>query len=199
MFLLELDNPVLDFATVHVELTASVSSAVLNMVSLIDPDDVGPKGLELDPHITILYGLHDPDPEAVRRCLMGETIVSATLKSTSLFHTKDGDVLKIDVESPDLHRLRNKLLALPHTLTYKDYMPHVTLGYLRAGHGDKYVNNGELNGLTVQFDTAVYSTTKKERTRIKLGQFVMDLPQPSTLIDLVMAGEDPAAIYGMMV
>jgi hypothetical protein len=39
----------------------------------------------------------------------------------------NGDVLKVDIDSPDLHRLNGKIAeALPNTDTHPEYKPHAT-------------------------------------------------------------------------
>lgn len=103
-------------------------------------DDEG--GLETKPHITVKYGLDNPDPlkmmqEVVRAFqvpLIDDTIrVVAIDKFTT---NPDFDVLKLSVSPPKV--LLNLRLALEQNFIDKDkfpvYKPHVTLGYFKKGY-----------------------------------------------------------------
>jgi len=96
-------------------------------------------GLETEPHVTLLYGLHsdDIDDQEVLD-ISSKGIHSMGLGNVSLFQNKDFEVLKFDVEAPFLYAINKELTKLPHTTDYPDYHPHCTIAYLKPGTGKKY-------------------------------------------------------------
>lgn len=108
--------------------------------TLVDKADLAPDGRETQSHITVLYGLHEANPAAVAKALAGEGPIRVKLGKISKFpDSGDGEVLKIDIDSPDLRRLNKKISGLPHTSTHPGYRPHLTLAYVRPGTADKYI------------------------------------------------------------
>jgi 2'-5' RNA ligase len=96
-------------------------------------------GRELDPHVTVLFGIHadvpDEDIEVlIDKCKKPEL----ELQKISTFDNELFDVLKFDITSPDLHKLNALFTKLPHTTSYPDYHPHATICYLKKGMADKY-------------------------------------------------------------
>ena len=108
----------------------------------IDKDDVyegDGTGLETEPHVTLLYGLHSDeikDDEVLDASSKG--IQSMGLGNPSLFENDKYDVLKFDVEAPFLYDINKELSKLPHTTDFPDYHPHCTIAYLKPGKGAKY-------------------------------------------------------------
>ena len=96
-------------------------------------------GLETEPHVTLLYGIHsdEVDDEKVMD-ISTKSIKSIGLGNPSLFENEKYDVLKFDVEGPFLHDINAELSKLPHTTDYPDYHPHCTIAYLKPGTGKKY-------------------------------------------------------------
>jgi 2'-5' RNA ligase len=125
-----------EHSSTQVQLPDDIAAAIKRFH--IKPEHLGEEGREKDPHVTVRYGLHADDPDVVRDKLKDETRGEARLGKTSLFQNDDADVLKVDVNSPDLHRLHEKLGSLPHTDTHPDYHPHATIAYLRPGTGRHY-------------------------------------------------------------
>lgn len=120
-----------------------------NIQDMIDEEDLylgdkesgtdGGFGRELDPHVTVLFGIHadvpDQDVEKyINECKKPEL----ELQKISTFENELFDVLKFDVNSPDLHKLNELFKNLPHTTSYPNYHPHATICYLKKGMGDKY-------------------------------------------------------------
>ena len=114
----------------------------------IAPEDIYEEpgfGIEKEPHITLLYGLHDDEvnPEEViaeaQKHLKGDIKVKMT--GISLFENDvPYDVVKFDVEPGVLAEV-NKAIKdkFPNTSTFPDYHPHVTIGYVKKGKGKKYI------------------------------------------------------------
>lgn len=113
---------------------------------LIKPEDVYEEegyrtyGLEDEPHITLLYGLHrEVTIDPVKKIIDKFTFEKMLINNISLFENDDYDVLKFDIQSSLLHKINDELTELPHTNDYPDYQPHMTIGYLKKGEGAKYV------------------------------------------------------------
>ena len=127
-------------------------------------------GLETEPHITILYGIHkDVKDEDVLETFSGINEKEFDLKLVGIdcFKNKDYDVLKINVRSEKLNELNNIAKSLPHTDTYPDYKPHLTIAYLKKGFGDMY-SNKDFETSAVNLDKIVYSKTNGEKISIPL-------------------------------
>lgn len=117
-----------------------------NILNLIDKDDLyqpetGRYGLEDQPHITALYGLHEEVDEHSIKKKLGDLLtkpIDLEIADISLFENKDYDVVKIGVESTKLTKINSLLRELPHTNDYPEYNPHITVAYVKKGFGQKY-------------------------------------------------------------
>ena len=138
----------------------------------IDPEDLHENGIEDDVHITVLYGLLRDDPSAFIRAILDlkvdhkswtETDPTYKLGKFSLFENEEFDVLKVDVESPDLHAMNTffKSRFAYDKGYYPGYNPHVTVAYLKPGTGQKYVNDVHtVETLGANISTITYSGFK---------------------------------------
>lgn len=137
----------------------------------IDKDDIFTDdglGLETEPHVTLLYGLHsDEIKDQDVLDISSKGIESIGLHNPSVFENEKFDVLKLDVEGKFLHRINKELSKLPNTNKFPDYHPHCTIAYLKPGKGKKYAEQFE-NRVHEVFPTkVVYSKpdgTKLEET-----------------------------------
>ena len=140
-----------------------------------DPDD-DTMGREYTVHCTLLYGLVSEDPEPVRELLTGEGNIKASLGKISLFEQDDYDVVKIDVKSPDLHRLHKKLESnLENENKFPEYEPHVTIAYVKPGYGSLYSGSTVFEGTSVSFDKVRFSTKSEDEHWISLGSIAARL------------------------
>lgn len=98
---------------------------VRRLAEKITPEDLSEEGVEDRLHVTCLYGLHTSDPEEVQRVVEAFGPMRFRLGKTSLFQNEDTDVVKVEVHSPDLHRLHELLAQLEHTDTHPDYVPQI--------------------------------------------------------------------------
>ena len=137
------------------------------------PDEgLAEDGREDEVHITVKYGLHTADPEAVRKAVSGFGPVTATLGRVTLFNTNpDFDVVKIDVNSGGLAKL-NKIIAgcTACTDTHPVYHPHCTLAYVKKGLGEEYVGDPSFEGMKIEFTQIVFSGKDHKDTVIPLGR-----------------------------
>ena len=175
-----------DFASTQANLSGPVAKALRNFGARIPSSKLAEDGRETQPHITVKYGLHGNDPAGVAKVLQNEPPITASLGKMSLFSNDDADVLKIDVDSPDLHRLNKKIAdALPHTDTHPDYQPHATIAYLKPGEGKAYAGKPipGVTGQTVTLDHISFSGKNGEQVAIPLGNSTAaeDLATPQSL------------------
>jgi len=129
-------------------------------------------GLETEPHVTLLYGLHSDeikDDEVLD--ISSNGITSIGLGNPSLFENEKYDVLKFDAEADFLHKINGELSKLPHTTDFPNYHPHCTIAYLKPGKGKKYAEMFKNRVYEVFPTKVVYSkpdgTKLEERFELK--------------------------------
>jgi hypothetical protein len=146
------------------------------LISEIDENDLyndnsGNYGLELKPHVTCLYGIHDggkydylsdsdkEDIFHICRNISGDI----KLHNVSLFINDNFEVLKFDVENDSLFKINKKLSdSFKNSNYYPDYHPHVTISYLKPGTGEKYVKLFKELKLNVKPESIVYSSPDRK-------------------------------------
>lgn len=159
------------FSSTQINLTGPAKDIVLGMAKAIPSKELAENGREDVPHVTVKYGLHFCSPSArLRRVIEEFGPITATLGETTLFKNDEADVLKVDVDSADLHRL-NALVSkvIPTHTTHPTYIPHVTIAYLKPGIGKKYAGRDDLAGRKLQFDRVLFSGKDGHMEEIKLG------------------------------
>ena len=160
------------FSNAMVLLPVPIAERMRALAAMVPDADLGDDGREDEPHVTARYGLHTDDPLEVVPHLVGCGPIELHLGKVSVFAGKDVgkpyDVLKIDVDSPDLHRLHGMLGELEHTDTWPEYHPHATIAYVRAGLGKKYAKlMGDLDQ-DVTIDRLVFTNRLGEKRTISL-------------------------------
>jgi 2'-5' RNA ligase len=132
------------YGCVMAELPEHLAEKVKNYASLIPDEDIyedgsGEHGREEQPHVTVKYGLHTDNPEEVKTVLSDQPPATINLGGMSAFHNDKYVVLKLDVDSNDLHAL-NKAISegLECTDSFPVYKPHVTIAYLNHREDDPY-------------------------------------------------------------
>lgn len=119
------------------------------ITSWIDPEDIYDEsndgethGIQDNPHITILYGLHDNVTlEQVKSVFEGfDGDINVEVDGIDIFENKDYDVVKFNVK-PDgaLQYLHDRLSEFPNSNQFPDYKPHITIAYVKKGTGKKYI------------------------------------------------------------
>jgi len=128
----------------------------------IDKADLGPDGLDKDPHVTLAYGIAaDKNPMAVRGVVSRQPEAQVTLGAMTAFHNDDATVLKFDVKSEDLqdiHKTVKDKIGMPGS-THPVYKPHVTVAYLKPGTDiSKYKHlESKLKGRTFKLKAVDYN------------------------------------------
>jgi 2'-5' RNA ligase len=93
-------------------------------------------GKEIEPHVTVIYGLHHYDgiEQKLKSLIKPEHLCSVTFKNIGFFNNPEFDVLKlggVPVTCP-LYNLNKIVKGAGFKLTerFPDYDPHMTLAYL---------------------------------------------------------------------
>ncbi len=97
-------------------------------------------GKENEQHITILYGLlpGQYSSEQIKEILSPWVEVGYWITGVSLFENDKFDVVKFSIESLDLDSLNEGFKKLPYENDFPNYVPHMTLAYVKKGLGSKY-------------------------------------------------------------
>ena len=146
---------------------ADLQSKIANE-DLYTTTEVDAFGLEMTPHVTLLYGIHDDkvnDEDVIRACCKID-VQMIVLCNVSCFENEKFDVLKFDVYCPELTILNKELKKFPYTDKFPEYHPHSTVAYLKPGKGKEYVKKLSAGSFTVIPSKIVYSKpdgTKKEK------------------------------------
>lgn len=162
------------FCSTQFNLPGNLAYEVMMLASQIDPNDLAEDGIETNPHVTVLYGLHPETEIMIGPVATAESPIAIQLGKCSVFEgspTKEDshDVVKIEVISQGLHNLHEELKKLPHTSTYPDYKPHVTIAYVKPGMGEMYAKRlNLLEGKVAVFDRLIFSNQAREHISIPL-------------------------------
>lgn len=145
-------------------------------VEKLIPDDIVIE-YEFEPHITILYGFEDTKVNIERMqelvsIYIQQNPLSIQLGKVSYFRNEERDVVKIGIKdlNGSLYGL-NSLIA--NNFPYQNdffYSPHMTLGYIKRGEGDRYIDQtidpDEFGFLTLSTGNFLYSNSNKQKTLI---------------------------------
>ena len=141
----------------------------------IDPKDLYEEegdrtfGIEDESHCTLLYGLHkEVTPEMIQEIVKNFKFETCVAHNASLFEN-EYDVLKFDIKGTNLHECNEALAALPHTNSFPDYHPHMTIAYIKKGLGEKYVKMLESIEFEVVPADIIYSTPQGDKIRMPLN------------------------------
>jgi len=105
--------------------------------------DEGKPGIQDNPHVTLLYGLHNEVTlDQIKSIFDGfEEGIDIIIKGIGIFENENFDVVKLNVlNNNKLQSLYDKLSELPNSNEYPEYIPHITIAYLKKGCGNKYKN-----------------------------------------------------------
>lgn len=147
--------------------------------SLIKKDDLYGQnkgmGIEDDPHVTILYGIHDVDPPL---CVVDiiETYPKfvITLGGISLFKSADTgnafDVVKVNILSSDLYVLNSSLSdECDYTSEFSEYTPHATIAFVKPETHDHLDGLKALAGLSFLVSNAIFSSQNGTQRYLSFG------------------------------
>lgn len=137
-----------------------------------DPEDTQ-YGRELEPHITIKWGLTTNDPNEVENIMDGNVKpFQIVFGKMSIFSEDDQpyDVLKVDMDAGDnLNKLHKLFSELDNEDSHPEYIPHMTVAYVKKGEGKKYVGNDDFVGLEMGVDCFEFRDQEGNSKQIVLG------------------------------
>lgn len=144
--------------------------------SKIKPEDIyndksNNFGLELKPHITIIYGLkNEDDYDDLQNYFRSKPEVKFTIGEVSLFENENYDVLVLDVISNDLIKYNSYVKDnFDCEITFDTYKPHITIAYLKKGLGKKYLNfESDLTDEIFREEDIIYSLADGRKLQIEL-------------------------------
>lgn len=124
-----------------------------------DPDDPS-YGREQNPHVTVLYGIHTSSITPIRTLLRGQKSFKIKLGKVSCFTAPEKfDVVKVEVEGEDLHKLHDYIKDnLATTESFPTYKPHITIAYMKKGKGWKYSGDLSFKGMELDVNQLVFSS-----------------------------------------
>lgn len=130
-------------------------------------------GIEDEPHITLLYGLHeDVNENDVISTMKKYKVDNIILHNVSVFYNEEYNVLKFDVKYKNdndfLHRINEDLRKYPHTNKYLKYHPHSTISYIKKGMSKKYIDMFKGKEYIVKPNSFVYSKTDGTKKHIQI-------------------------------
>ena len=134
------------YGCVLIELNLEDWNSILDTISKEDlylPDNEV-YGMETNPHLTLLYGLHkEVSVEDIEKAINQFNIKDFKIEvdGIDIFENEQFDVLKMKVfNSKILNQMHLKLKELPNSDKYEQYSPHITIAYLKSGTGNKYID-----------------------------------------------------------
>ena len=163
-----------DFSSVHVNTDDDFVDNFLSVnKNLIDEKNLFGDGFEDEPHVTIFYGLHSLDPaKKIIDIFEDYPRFELTLGNLSLFKEEKYDVIKVDIECNDLVSLRTLIMNSGEyfSTTYPEYIPHMTVAFVKPDIYDHLDGNPVFNGVKITAKTVTYSCRDGLKRRIELGQ-----------------------------
>lgn len=171
------------FGSTQVQLPPAVAERLYALGRTIpDADIYEPEGgRETDAHVTVKYGLLEPDVMLLSQVIVNRGAstptlnkygaITLTLGKTAMFSTPDYDVVFVTVDSQDLAALNRAISnGVPCAPTsHGEYQPHATVAYVKPGTGQKYVGLDALAGTEVTAETLVLSKTDGSREEVSLA------------------------------
>lgn len=164
------------FSSTQINLPEEESRRILDLGKKLIPDsDLAGDGRETEPHTTVKFGLETNEVGDVEKVLANVKPFKIRLGKVSTFppsESSDGaEVVKVDVvDSPELVELNKQIAAaLPNQDSFPDYKPHVTLAYVKAGEGQKYVGDSSLDGVEIPVSGIFFSSKDRKMIEIPLG------------------------------
>lgn len=115
------------------------------ITSSINEEDVytdeGKPGIQENPHVTVLYGLHEEvSLDQVKSVFEDlDERIDIRIEGIGVFENERFDVVKFNVvPNGALQTLHDRLSEFPNSNEYPEYEPHITIAYVKKGIGKKY-------------------------------------------------------------
>jgi 2'-5' RNA ligase len=128
-------------------------------------------GREDDPHITILYGLHDSVADSeVEEVVSNFKPFEVELNKVDIFEQDECDVVKFNIKNKNLTEYNEEMKKLTHTSDFPDYKPHVTIAYVKKGMGKEIMDRyKDIKTLSIKCGEMRYSKSDDSNKYYKLN------------------------------
>lgn len=129
----------------------------------------GEDSRQIDIHVTLINGVKD-NFDKVYKNICAEKPFECKMTDLNLFTmNKNYDVLYAEIHSDELvalnHRLKHCLLV---ETKYKNYIPHITIAYLKKDVGTKYIGNCFLGEQKFNVNSIYYDSKFGVKTLIDM-------------------------------
>lgn len=156
-----------DYGCVMVEVPVSNWDEIC---SSIDKEDIYEEegknyGIQKNPHLTLLYPvINNVEFYEVKR-ILDKVIydkINIKIEGIDIFTNDKFDVIKFNVKCDNyLSKIHRELKSnIPNDDKYEVYKPHITIGYVKSGTGNKYINKDYNFNLVV--NTILYTNLDRE-------------------------------------
>lgn len=133
-------------------------------------------GRELEPHVTILYGLNkNVTANDVQKLVSKNTIkqIDFSLSEISKFDNEDFTVVKFSIpKSKSLYSMHRLLKTLPNQYEYGDsYQPHCTIAYINKSYSryiEKFIGLHIFSKCDITTKSFLFSDINETKTKILL-------------------------------
>lgn len=145
-----------------------------NIQSFIEDDELYEEevghGRENEPHVTILYGLHeDVEDSEIKKIVEEWESFPVKLKTVGLFENDKFDVIKFSITDKNLTKHNKEIKKFSHTNSYPDYKAHATIAYVKPGKGKEIVKRyKEYEGIELDCNKLKYSKSDGTKKYYKL-------------------------------
>ncbi|MCR9292059.1 MAG: phage portal protein [bacterium] len=156
-----------DVGVIMFEVPEAVATEVKAMQGMIAPETLTGDGLEDWPHVTLLYGIVGVPRGDVVDLVRSIDQFDIEFGKTSLFSNDERDVIKIDVESPQIRKYHDKLASiLPvEESGFEGYEPHMTVAYVKPG---AYEDRGGVNKLTGKLCRVTHAVVSMDGKKVRV-------------------------------
>lgn len=158
------------YGMVCIDIPDDLIKQLIPLSEKIAKEDLTTDGIETYPHITVKYGLTEKDVPYAIEIIENGFPFSLTTGETKLFEAEEYDVVVIGVQMVPfyLQDLHNKIPASGKVKKYPKYNPHITIGYVKSGKGQKYLN---LTMPPQSFDIKVMTVKQKQEIiKVPIGK-----------------------------
>lgn len=121
-------------------------------------------------HITVLYGLYLKTKIKIEELLSNYGDIDIKLGKISKFSQEDHDVIKIDVKSPQLHRLHEFISSnLKNNDKHPKYIPHVTIAYVKKDSCNHLIDNDDFSDVEFNISSVLFSNKDGDKNKIEIA------------------------------
>lgn len=148
----------------------------------IAPEDLHGLGMEHAPHITVRYGLLDSDLTSLQQLAEITDPFTVTLGKTNYFppsqYSGGACPVYVSVYSSEIKALSSEVEEVAEFAprSHAEYIPHLTIGYVRPEVAEKYKGLDNLSGFAFSVNEFLVSESHQETT-IAFGQNAQNKPR----------------------